>query len=142
MAFTKLQSGHWLVSGRCSEPRFNYVGGEQTPKCTIGIAAGRNKNEKDENGYPKTIWINLVAWRDDAYRLYQAQKGDEVLATGLLHEHEWEGRTYKDINVDFVIVSKRVDPYANTAPPAPAQAASSAPDWAELAEDDDGELPF
>ena len=51
MAFGKLQSGHWIVAGRCSEPRFSYVGENNTPRCTIGIAAGKSK-EKDENG----IW--------------------------------------------------------------------------------------
>ena len=143
MAYGKLRSGHWIVAGRCSEPRFGYVGENNTPRCTIGIAAGKFKTEKDENGNPKTIWINVVAWRDMAKILYQAHKGDAVMVTGLLHEHEYEGRTYRDIQAEFVQVAQRVDPYANTAPPPAAPAAqSSGPDWAELADDDDGELPF
>lgn len=142
MAFGKLQSGHWIVAGWCSEPRFNYVGESKTPKCSIGIAAGKSKTEKDDNGNPKTIWISVVAWRDMAYILYQARKGDSVMATGLLHEHEWEGRVYKDIQAEFVSVARKVDPYASAAPPAAPAASTGAQDWAELSEDDDGELPF
>ena len=141
MAFGKLQSGHWLAAGRCSEPRFSYVGKDKTPKCTIGIAAGKSKTEQDETGNPKTIWINVVAWRDLAYVLYGAHRGDSVLACGLLHEHEWEGRVYKDIQAEYIGVAQRVDPYTNAAAP-PAPAAANAPDWTEQTEEDDGELPF
>lgn len=143
MAFGKLQSGHWIVAGRCTEPKFGYVGKDNTTRCTAGIAAGKSKTEKDENGYPKTIWINIVAWREMAYILYQAHKGDSVFATGLLHEHEYEGRIYKDIQAEFVQVAQKVDPYANAAPPPAAPAAqNSGQDWTELTDDDDGELPF
>lgn len=143
MAFGKLQSGHWIVAGRCTEPKFGYVGKDNTPRCTVGVAAGKSKTEKDENGYPKTIWINIVAWRDMAYILYSAHKGDAVIATGLLHEHEYEGRMYKDIQAEFVHVAQKIDPYANFAPPPAAPAAQSGgQDWTELTDDDDGELPF
>lgn len=142
MAFGKLQSGHWIVAGRCTEPNFGYVGKDNTPRCTAGIAVGKSKTEKDENGYPKTIWINIVAWRDMAYILYSAHKDDAVFATGLLHEHEYEGRIYKDIQAEFVQVAQKIDPYANFAPPPVAPATQSGgQDWAELS-DDDGELPF
>lgn len=142
MAFGKLASGHYIVAGRCSEPRFNYVGKDNTPRCTIGIAAGKSKTEKDENGEPKTIWINVVAWRDMAYILYNARKGDSVMVTGLLHEHEWEGRIYKDIQAEYINVAQKVDPYANSAPPAAPAAATSAPEWTDISGDDDGDLPF
>lgn len=142
MAFGKLQSGHWIVAGRCSEPRFGYVGDDNAPRCTIGIAAGKSKTETDDEGRPKTIWINVVAWRDMARILYNAQKGDAVMVTGLLREHEYEGRIYKDIQAEFINVAKRVDPYVNAAPPAEPAAQTSAPDWAELENDNDGELPF
>ena len=142
MAFGKLQSGHWIVAGRCSEPRFSYVGENNTPRCTIGIAAGKSK-EKDENGYFKTIWINVTAWRDLASILYQARKGDSVLVTGLLNEREWEGKTYKDIQAEFVSVSKKVEPFAYSAPPDASVTSGSPPDFTEMADDeDDGKLPF
>lgn len=143
MAYGKLQSGHWIVAGRCSEPRFGYVGENNTPRCTIGIAAGKSKTEKDENGNPKTIWINVVAWRELATILYQARKGDSVLVTGLLNEREWEGKTYKDIQAEFVSVSKKVDPFSATAPPDASVTNGNPPDFTELDDDDDdGELPF
>lgn len=139
MAYVKLPSGHWLVTGRCTEPRFGYVGKDNTPRCTIGIAAGKHKERKDADGNPETVWFNAVAWRDLAYNLYQAHKGDSVLVTGLLNKREWEGKTYWDLQVEYCNVAQKVDPYANAAPPPAAQ--NSGPGWAELS-DDDGELPF
>ena len=87
MAYGQLRSGDWIVAGKCSEPRFKRVGKENTPRCTIGIAAGQS-NELDDRGKPKTIWINITAWRQMAVVLNQARSGDSVLAIGKLHEHE------------------------------------------------------
>ena len=49
MAYGQLRSGDWIVAGKCSEPRFKRVGKENTPRCTIGIAAGQS-NELDDRG--------------------------------------------------------------------------------------------
>lgn len=47
MEYGQLRSGDWIVAGKCSEPRFKRVGKENTPRCTIGIAAGQS-NELDD----------------------------------------------------------------------------------------------
>ena len=61
MGYLKMQGGEWLVTGRCSSPKFRRVGKNHTPFCTVGIAAGTNPKELDEQGRPKPIWINITA---------------------------------------------------------------------------------
>ena len=138
MAYGQLRSGDWIVAGTCSEPRFKRVGKENTPRCTIGIAAGQS-NELDDRGKPKTIWINVTAWRQMAVVLNQARSGDSVLAIGKLHQHEYEGKQYKDIQAVYVNVSQ---PDFYDAYSAPTPAAAEPPEMTELPEEDEGELPF
>ena len=52
MGYLKMQGGEWLVTGRCSSPKFRRVGKNHTPFCTVGIAAGTNPKELDEQGRP------------------------------------------------------------------------------------------
>ena len=76
MGYLKMQGGEWLVTGRCSSPKFRRVGKNHTPFCTVGIAAGTNPKELDEQGRPKPIWINITAWRGAAELLATAHSGD------------------------------------------------------------------
>lgn len=66
MGYLKMQGGELLVTGRCSEPKYRRVGQDSTPRCTVGIAAGKHPTEVDDKGNPKTIWINVTAWRGQA----------------------------------------------------------------------------
>lgn len=136
MPYTKLQSGDWLVAGRCSEPKYRRVGKDNTPRCSIEIAAARS-DELDEKGKPRTIWINATAWRGMADVLNQARSGDSVLVIGRLHTREYEGKVYKDVQAVYVNVAQP-DFYG-----AFQENASAEPsDLSDLSEEDDGELPF
>lgn len=130
-----MQGGEWLVTGRCSSPKFRRVGKNHTPFCTVGIAAGTNPKELDEQGRPKPIWINITAWRGAAELLATAHSGDAVMVTGAPYTNEYEGRTYKGINASVVLLSQAGLPGGNSAAP------SQPPAMAEL-EGEDGELPF
>lgn len=135
MGYLKMQGGEWLVTGRCSSPKFRRVGKNHTPFCTVGIAAGTNPKELDEQGRPKPIWINITAWRGAAELLATAHSGDAVMVTGAPYTNEYEGRTYKGINASVVLLSHAGLPGGNSAAP------SQPPAMAEL-EGEDGELPF
>ncbi len=135
MGYLKMQGGEWLVTGRCSSPKFRRVGKNHTPFCTVGIAAGTNPKELDEQGRPKPIWINITAWRGAAELLATAHSGDAVMVTGAPYTNEYEGRTYKGINASVVLLSQAGLPGGNSAAP------SQPPAMAEL-EGEDGELPF
>jgi len=130
-----MQGGEWLVTGRCSSPKFRRVGKNHTPFCTVGIAAGTNPKELDEQGRPKPIWINITAWRGAAELLATAHSGDAVMVTGAPYTNEYEGRTYKGVNASVVLLSQAGLPDGNSAAP------SQPPAMAEL-EEEDGELPF
>lgn len=136
LPYTKMQSGDWLVAGRCSEPKYRRVGKDHTPRCSIGIAAGQSK-ELDEKGKPRTIWINATAWRGLAEVLNQARSGDSVLVIGKLHTHEYEGKRYKDIQAVYVSVAQP-DFYGDYR----SAALAEPPQLEDLTEEDDGELPF
>lgn len=133
MGYLKMQGGEWLVTGRCSEPKYRRVGQDNTPRCTVGIAAGKHPTEVDDKGNPKTIWINITAWRGAAELLATAHSGDAVMVTGAPYTNEYEGRTYKGINAGFVSIS-----------PIAAQSAPGHPQDGGFAEvtESDGELPF
>lgn len=135
MGYLKMQGGEWLVTGRCSSPKFRRVGKNHTPFCTVGIAAGTNPKELDEQGRPKPIWINITAWRGAAELLATAHSGDAVMVTGAPYTNEYEGRTYKGVNASVVLLSQAGLPDGNSAAP------SQPPAMAEL-EEEDGELPF
>lgn len=130
-----MQGGEWLVTGRCSSPKFRRVGKNHTPFCTVGIAAGTNPKELDEQGRPKHIWINITAWRGAAELLATPHSGDAVMVTGAPYTNEYEGRTYKGINASVVLLSQAGLPGGNSAAP------SQPPAMTEL-EGEDGELPF
>ena len=134
MPYTKLQSGDWLVAGRCSEPKYRRVGKDQTPRCSVGIAAGQS-DEPDEQGKPRTVWINATAWRGMAEVLRQARGGDAVLVIGKLHTREYEGKVYKEVQAVYVHVA-RPDCGAG-----PETAPEEPPELSGLPEED-GELPF
>lgn len=136
MPYTKLQSGDWLAAGRCSEPKYRRVGKDNTPRCSIWIAAAKS-DELDEKGKPRTIWINATAWRGMADVLNQARSGDSVLVIGRLHTREYEGKVYKDVQAVYVNVAQP-DFYGAFHETASAEP----PDLSDLSEEDDGELPF
>lgn len=135
MGYLKMQGGEWLVTGRCSEPKYQRVGKDATPRCYVGIAAGKHPTEVDDKGNPKTIWINVTAWRGQADVLGKARRGDGVLVVGSMYEDEYNGQTYKGINASVVLLSQAGRPGGNSAAP------SQPPAMTEL-EGEDGELPF
>ena len=131
MGYLKMQGGEWLVTGHCSEPKYQRVGKDATPRCSVGIAAGKHPSEVDEKGNPATIWINVTAWREQADILARARRGEGILVSGAMYEREYNGQLYKGINanVDHPPQAER-----GTAPSQP-------PAMTEL-EGEDGELPF
>ena len=135
MGYLKMQGGEWLVTGHCSEPKYQRVGKDATPRCSVGIAAGKHPTEVDEKGNPATIWINVTAWREQADILAKARRGEGLLVSGSMYEREYNGQMYKGINANVVLLSQveRSGGYG-TAP-------SQTPAMAEL-EGEDGELPF
>lgn len=137
---TKLPDGSVIVCGTCGkDPEFGTVGENQSRKCTVGLAVGKRANP-DGGDRPVTIWCNVVAWHDLASLLAAARKGDPVFVVGRLKSREYNGKTYTDLEAEWLNVAS-----VRTAVDAPPQAVvpGGVPkDPYEALRDDNGELPF
>ena len=130
----KLTDGSILVCGNCGQdPEFKTVGEKNSRKCTVGLAVGKRQDES-------TIWCNVVAWHDLAEILAQARKRTPVLVVGHLRSREYQGKTYTDLEAEFVSVA---------APPAPTvMGGKERPEFPKQdndfmsLEDPDPDLPF
>lgn len=106
----------------------------------VGIVAVERKDGT-------TTFVNLNGWREHYYEVISIRKGDVILAAGELKSREYNGKTYYDLDADFVarsgagLSSAGQDMAAAPAfTPAAEGVTVSGPGFAEL--EDDGELPF
>ena len=134
---TKLSDGTILAAGACGrDPEFRVVGEKQARKCTVGLAVGRRPDPDGDR--PITVWANVVAWHGLASILAAARKGDPVFVIGKLKSREYNGKTYTDLEAEYISVASvsaaAAQPAAPEAPPQPL--------FSELSGDNDGELPF
>lgn len=132
---TKFRDGSVMVCGGCSkDAELTYVGEKNSRLCKVGLAVGKRPSES--GGEPETVWCNVSAWHDAAEVLSQARRGQRVLAIGTLKIHEYEGKTYTELEAEYVSICAPSGGYKgksqNTAPPAN--------QFEDI--EDDGELPF
>lgn len=122
----------YLVSGNAvRDGEAPPVGSKRPSKVTI---AAQNKEDGE------TIFISINGWRDRAADVMAVRKGDSVLCIGPLTTNEYNGKSYVNVDADFIIRSG-----VDGSMPATDFAIFSAPqmDFADLSEDDgDEELPF
>lgn len=89
--------------------------------------------EKEEG----TTYVTLNGWRSRADDVTAIRKQDSVLAIGALKTREYEGRTYYDLDADFVVRSGAgLGGGEDYMPPSTDRYDEILPD------DDPGELPF
>lgn len=110
---------------------------------TVGVAAQKNQDGT-------TTYIDVNGWRDSAGPVSRIVKGQSVRAVGVLRQREYNGRTYFNLDADWVCVSggsapsfspvKPVDVTTEGAFAAPAPKQQTFAD--ALNEEDPGELPF
>lgn len=135
----KLTDGSVMVCGTCGkDAEFKAVGEKNSRKCTVSLAVGKRQ---DGGGNPSTVWCNVIAWRDLASLLAPARKGDAVFVVGRLKSREYNGKTYTDLEAEFVSVASV---HAAMAFPGKAVEAQNATDENPFQPlDDDGDiLPF
>ena len=99
-----------------------------------GAVSVRAFNRKDGTAAFMTIKSFQA---ETASLLSNLRKGDRILAAGVVETREYNGKTYTDMLVDFVIPADMAPSLSTASPPA-----SSVPGgFAEIGEED-GELPF
>lgn len=99
----KLSDGSIMVCGTCGrDAEFSTVGARNSRKCSVSLAVGKRQDEK---GDMNTVWCSVVAWHDLASLLAPAKKGDSVFVVGRLKSREYNGKTYTDLEAEFVSVA-------------------------------------
>ena len=130
----RLTDGSVMVCGNCGQdPELKTVGEKNHRKCTVGLAVGRRQDDS-------TIWCNVVAWHDLASVLAEAHKGAAVLVVGRIKSREYKGKTYADLEAEFVSVANPPAP-AKSKTDLEAEAFSANGDFLPL-DDSDQNLPF
>ncbi len=96
--FSKITDGNFLVIGyvaRDAEMKTTQSGKTMT---RWSVAAAKIKTA---DGNYETKWTSCQAWHDVARAAASIRRGDTVLCAGRMESHEYEGKTYKDLIVDF-----------------------------------------
>ena len=70
--------------------------------CTLSLAVGKRQDTT-------TIFANCKAWRSLAVQASQVHKGDSVFAVGTIEENEYQGKTYKNLVMDYFGIQPKVE---------------------------------
>jgi hypothetical protein len=84
-----------VVGTATKDAECKYVGDKKTAMTTFGVAVGKNASQQ-------TIYANCKAWRRLAEYAAGIRKGDAVMAVGQIEEREYNGKTYKTLNCDWL----------------------------------------
>ncbi len=107
------------------------------PHAKVSVAAQQGADGE-------TIFVNVNGWRDRADQVAEIAKLDSVLAVGVLKKREYNGRTYYDLDADFISISGAglLDREGASPRRAEAQQEAAGSGSFEELDVDDGELPF
>lgn len=142
--YSKLQDGSFMVCGYVAKDAEMKTtqSGKTLTKWGVSVA-----KTKKEDGTWDTKWTNCQAWHDVARAASCIKKGDTVLCIGRMETNEYNGKTYKNLVVEFFC---KMPTGTETAVPAAPSAAGGAKkndnpdnslgDFEEIISD--GEVPF
>lgn len=91
----KLQgrNGAMIVAGRLiKDAEHKLIGSKGYDKTTLVISESKTEP-----------LITAVAWYELGAECANFRKGDRVLVAGTVEEREYNGRTYEDLNVSFIL---------------------------------------
>lgn len=123
----KLKDDYFMVTGTVTrDAQFRTVGDKNTPIASFSINAGKRPDTT-------TIFVECKAWRKLGECSSSIVKGDTVCVIGKMESREYNGKTYKDINCEWLNVVGKAG-----------QTPASAPKtFSEMMDaDTDGDLPF
>lgn len=101
--YSILQDGSFIICGfvaRDSEMKTSQNGKTYTK---WSVKAGE-KPSQEQGKRGEAIWTNCIAWHDLARLAGTIRKGDTVLAVGKIETSEYEGKTYKTLNCEYVSI--------------------------------------
>ena len=143
MAFHKLQSGDFMVVGYVpKDAELKKVGNNNSSKTSFSIKA----SEKTlPDGKKEAQWTNCVAWHEMARICPGFKKGDVVMAVGRIESREYNGKTYKDLVVEFAVKASAPETSAGFTPASGNTAIDPADELGDLSDFDSldpDDIPF
>lgn len=118
--YSKLQDGSFMIAGfvaQDSEMKTSQNGKTYTNwSVKVATKPSQNPNERGE-----AVWTNCRAWHDLARYAANIKKGDNVLCVGKLETSDYNGKTYKTLNCEYVSIMGK-----GAAAPAPSQEPTTA----------------
>lgn len=143
MAFHKLQSGDFMVVGYVpKDAELKKVGQNNSSKTSFSIKA----SEKTlPDGKKEAQWTNCVAWHEMARICAGFKKGDVVMAVGKIESREYNGKTYKDLVVEFAVKASALETSAGFTPASGNTAIDPADELGDLSDFDSldpDDIPF
>lgn len=143
MAFHKLQSGDFMVVGYVpKDAELKKVGQNNSSKTSFSIKA----SEKTlPDGKKEAQWTNCVAWHEMARICAGFKKGDVVMAVGKIESREYNGKTYKDLVVEFAVKASVPETSAGFTPASGNTAIDPADELGDLSDFDSldpDDIPF
>ena len=101
--YSKLQDGSFIIAGfvaQDSEMKTSQNGKTYTRwSVKVGTKPSQNQGERGE-----AIWTNCIAWHDLARYAANIRKGDNVLCVGRLETSDYNGKTYKTLNCEYISI--------------------------------------
>lgn len=143
MAFHKLQSGEFMVIGCLPrDAELKKVGQNNSSKTSFSLKA----SEKTlPDGKKEAQWTNCVAWHEMARICAGFKKGDVVMAVGKIESREYNGKTYKDLVVEFAVKAAVPETSSGLAPASGSTAIDPADELGDLSDFDSldpDDIPF
>lgn len=151
--FIRNKSGNLAIGRVARDPEMREFNSGKS-KAGFSILYGEDANDKDEQGRPRGLFLNVDAWGAVGRDAMMLEKGDYIAAVGRLDTHEYNGKQYTALVADAIFpdvgaVSRML---ANAAGGASYDAAAPSgyldaetpvkADPFGAMSDDDGDLPF
>ena len=138
--YSKLQDGSFIISGFVARDAEMKTSSNEKTYTKWSVKVGEKPSQvQGERG--EAIWTSCIAWHDMARYAGQIKKGDTVMVVGRIEASEYEDKTYKTLNAEYISIMGKGAAQAQTTATAPQQTDNST-----LAEYEkilgDGDLPF
>lgn len=138
--YSKLQDGSFIIAGFVAKDAEMKTSQNNKTYTKWGVKVGEKPSQvQGERG--EAIWTNCIAWHDTARYAAQIKKGDSVLAVGRIETSEYEGKTYKTLNCEFISIMSKSQESTSTTNQTTAQTDNSVlAEYEEIL--GDGDCPF
>ena len=135
-----MQDGSFIIAGfiaQDSEMKTSQNGKTYTRwSVKVGTKPSQNPNERGE-----AIWTNCIAWHDLARYAANIKKGDTVVCIGKIETSDYNDKTYKTLNCEYINIMGKGAAVVQTQEPAAANAETmNLSEFEEILSD--GDVPF